>query len=137
MVALISELHKKKMYRKETLFIAIGLLDRYLSRLIYREANKQTFDLVQLSAVCLLIAAKLNQPLSPSYMQMIRLLDDEYRDDEKCKARMIDLEFNIVQFLQFDLQVQTPLFFAGRFLMFFVVEEASASIQQTVEHVAS
>lgn len=46
MIALISELHKKKMYRKETLFIAFGLLDRFLSRLVYGGSNKQSFDLV-------------------------------------------------------------------------------------------
>lgn len=81
------------------------------------------------------MAAKLNQPLSPSYLQMIRLLDDDYRDDESCKQRMIDLEFSIVHFLQFDLQLQTPLFFVGRFLQFFVSDDASASTAQTVEHV--
>jgi len=46
MIALISELHKKKMYRKETLFIAFGILDRFLSRLVYGGSNKQSFDLV-------------------------------------------------------------------------------------------
>ena len=33
-VALIHDLHKDKKYKKETMFIAIGLLDRYLSRWI-------------------------------------------------------------------------------------------------------
>ena len=127
MVALISELHKKKMYRKETLFIALGLLDRYLSRLVQTEAEKRSLDLVLLAAVCLLMAAKLNQPLSPSFYQMIRLLDEEYQDDPYCKQKMIDLEFSIVQYLQFDLQIQTPLMFIGRFLMFFAIDEVSES----------
>lgn len=99
MVALISELHKKKMYRKETLFIALGLLDRFLSRLVYSNAEKRSIDLVLLAAVCLLMAAKLNQPLSPSFYQMIRLLDEEYQEDPHCKSKMIDLEFSIVQYL--------------------------------------
>lgn len=127
MVALISELHKKKMYRKETLFIALGLLDRYLSRLVKTEAEKRSLDLVLLAAVCLLMAAKLNQPLSPSFYQMIRLLDEEYQEDPNCKQKMIDLEFSIVQYLQFDLQIQTPLMFIGRFLMFFAIDELSES----------
>jgi hypothetical protein len=127
MVALISELHKKKMYRKETLFIALGLLDRYLSRLVKTEAEKRSLDLVLLAAVCLLMAAKLNQPLSPSFYQMIRLLDEEYQEDPNCKQKMIDLEFSIVQYLQFDLQIQTPLMFIGRFLMFFAIDEVSES----------
>lgn len=33
-VALISQLHKKKSYRPETLFIAVGLLDKYLKRVV-------------------------------------------------------------------------------------------------------
>jgi Cyclin, N-terminal domain len=127
MVALISELHKKKMYRKETLFFALGLLDRYLSRLVKTEAEKRSLDLVLLAAVCLLMAAKLNQPLSPSFYQMIRLLDEEYQEDPNCKQKMIDLEFSIVQYLQFDLQIQTPLMFIGRFLMFFAIDEVSES----------
>jgi len=127
MVALISELHKKKMYRKETLFIALGLLDRYLSRLVKTEAEKRSLDLVLIAAVCLLMAAKLNQPLSPSFYQMIRLLDEEYQEDPNCKQKMIDLEFSIVQYLQFDLQIQTPLMFIGRFLMFFAIDEVSES----------
>lgn len=39
----------------------------------------KALDLLQLGAVCLLLAAKLNQPLSPSYEQMILLLDKEHR----------------------------------------------------------
>lgn len=32
LIALIAELHKKKQYRKDTLFIAFDMLDRFLSR---------------------------------------------------------------------------------------------------------
>lgn len=60
---------------------------------------------MQLGAVCLLLAAKLNQPLSPSFYQMIMLLDEQYRRDPNCKPRMIALEHNIVSQLQFDLQI--------------------------------
>jgi hypothetical protein len=58
---------------------------------------------------------------------MIRLLDEEYQEDPNCKQKMIDLEFSIVQYLQFDLQIQTPLMFIGRFLMFFAIDEVSES----------
>jgi hypothetical protein len=36
-IALISELHKKKAYKKDTLFCAFSILDRYLSRLVYEK----------------------------------------------------------------------------------------------------
>lgn len=84
LIALISELHKHRVYMKETLFIAIGLCDRFLSQAANALRNKP-LDLVQLGTVSLLLAAKLNQPLSPSFNQMILLLDDEYRTDPTCK----------------------------------------------------
>lgn len=59
-IALISELHKQKNYRKETLFIAYGLLDRYLSLVVREGLLIPELDLVQLAAVCLLMAAKLH-----------------------------------------------------------------------------
>lgn len=59
-IALISELHKKKQYRKDTLFIAYSLLDRFLSRGKLESLPNGVLDLVQLGAVCLLMAAKLN-----------------------------------------------------------------------------
>lgn len=84
-VALISELHKWKNYQKETMFIAFGLLDRYLSLVVNEGLTVKELDLVHLAAVCLLLAAKLNQPLMPSFNQMILLLDESYRDDKACK----------------------------------------------------
>lgn len=104
-VALISQLHKQKNYRKETLFIASGLLDRYLSLLIRDGLTVKELDLVHLASVCLLLAAKLHQPLTPSFNQMILLLDEEFRDDPLCKTKLIDLEFRMVKQLQFDVQI--------------------------------
>jgi hypothetical protein len=49
------------------------------------------------------MAAKLHQPLSPSFNQMILLLDEDYRNDPKCKKSMIELEFNMIKQLQFDV----------------------------------
>ena len=60
---------------------------------------------MHLAAVCLLIAAKLHQPLTPSFNQMILLLDEDYRNDPLCKKKMIDLEHRMVFQLQFDVQI--------------------------------
>lgn len=102
-IALISELHKQKNYRQETMFIAFGILDKYLSIVVKQGLTVKDLDLVHLASVCLLLAAKLHQPLTPSFNQMILLLDDEYRNDPRCKQKMIDLEFQMVKTLQFDM----------------------------------
>lgn len=45
-IALISELHKKKGYRKETMFIAFGLLDRFLAAAVESGLTVKELDLV-------------------------------------------------------------------------------------------
>ena len=50
---------------------------------------------------------------------MILLLNDEHRNDPNIKTKLINLEFIVVQSLQFDLQVQTVLHFVGRYLRFY------------------
>lgn len=97
-VALIHDLCKTKKYRKETMFFAIGLLDRYLSRWL-NNGSTESIDIVLLSTVSVLMGAKLNQPIHPSFDNMIMLLDKPYAEDENCKKKLIDLEFQIVNFL--------------------------------------
>jgi len=104
-VALIAELHKAKKYRSETLFIAFGILDKFLYQVVFHGLTVMDLDLVHLASVCLLMAAKLHQPLTPSFNQMIVHLDEEYRTDPDCKQKMIDLEFQIIHALQFDFQI--------------------------------
>lgn len=68
MVLLIEELRRKKNYRHETLFLAVSIADRYL---IYLSVtNHEAPCLVNLAATCLLISAKLNQPLRPKFELM-------------------------------------------------------------------
>lgn len=97
-VALIHDLCKTKKYRKETMFFAIGLLDRYLSRWLKHDST-EGIDLVLLSTVSVLMGAKLNQPIHPSFDNMIMLLDKPYAEDKKCKKKLVDLEFQVVKFL--------------------------------------
>ena len=58
MVILLEELHSKKNYRKETLFLAVSLADRFLINLTVHQIKAPC--LVDLAVTCLLIAAKLN-----------------------------------------------------------------------------
>lgn len=99
-VDLMHGLNKHKKYRKETLYVAIGLLDRYLDRwLRSAQDGEQQLDLIMLGTVCVLLAAKLNQPVHPCFDNMIMLLDEPYASDGKTKQKLIELEFRVVQLL--------------------------------------
>jgi hypothetical protein len=57
--------------------------------------------MVKLATICVLMSAKLEQPISPSFNRMISLLDD----DEKTritKQDLIELEADIMNRLQFE-----------------------------------
>jgi len=94
MIVLMQELHRLKKYRIETIHFATGIADSYLALLKAKDAPAP--HLVHLAAVSILLAAKLNQPLSPSFKQMILLLNDEQRNDPNIKTKLIDLEFVVV-----------------------------------------
>lgn len=72
MVILIEELHRKKKYRLETLFLAVSIADRYLINLTV--SQKPAPCLVNMAVTCLLLSAKLNQPLRPKFELMNELL---------------------------------------------------------------
>ena len=72
LVSIIQDLHKKKEYKVETMHLAGAVADRYLSIIIAR--GKQVPNLFALAACVMLIAAKVEQPISPSFNRMIALL---------------------------------------------------------------
>jgi hypothetical protein len=111
-------MHRHKNYRPETLFIAFGLFDRYLNRII-KSPNHTNVDLVLLSTACILLAAKANEPLTPSVKGTIGLLDSSYKDSPSTRQRLLDVEFHVVKTLEFDIQVHTPTVFLGRFVMLY------------------
>jgi len=67
----ILELWIEKDYRLETLFLAINIFDRILSMTL-KHVRRQ--DLILYAVTSLLIAAKQEQPLSPSISRMVKLL---------------------------------------------------------------
>lgn len=67
---------------------------------------------------------------------MIQLLDEEYRNNPKCKAQMLKLEFQVIKQLQFDVQMQTPSVFLGRFLILTTSHVTSKTKVQAMEHTA-
>lgn len=68
-VDFISELHEQKAYKIETLFVAISIFDRY----ILADNHKQS-NLGCVAIVSLLIAAKLEQPVVPSFELILDLV---------------------------------------------------------------
>ena len=71
----ILDLHEKKGYKPETLFIATGIMDRYVQ--YTGPQNILNSQLVSLATISVLMSAKLEQPISPSFARMIQLLTDE------------------------------------------------------------
>lgn len=78
----IFDLHIKKEYKIETLFIAVSIFDRYLQHVGHW--NHPRDQVCSLATICMLMAAKLEQPISPSFVRMINLLtEDEQKNVNK------------------------------------------------------
>lgn len=114
-VELIEHLHKRKGYRVETFHSAVSIMDRFLWQAHKQRLVKEVPSLPHLATICMLMAAKLQQPVSPSFNKMIEQLPDKHRHQVK-KQELIDLEFFIVSTLQFDVQWAGPLISLQRYL---------------------
>lgn len=106
-------MHTKKEYKPETLFIAAGIFDRYLYMVGLQNVAKA--EVVSLSVISMLLSAKLEQPISPSFVRMINLLTEEEKALTN-KQRLIDLESNILMTLGFDFNFVGPVQFLERYL---------------------
>ena len=71
MLNLMEKLGEIKEYTIDTFFLAVSLLDRYLAS---ATPDKRVKCLGSLAVTCLLIAVKLEEPVSPSYNNMCKLL---------------------------------------------------------------
>ena len=109
----IFDLHLKKEYKKETLFIAAEIFDRYIYSVGTSIFPKT--KIVALSTISMLMAAKLEQPISPSFSRMISLLSPEEKE-RVTKQDLITLEAHILITLGFDFNFPGPLQSMERFL---------------------
>ena len=116
MVRLIESLHSKKNYRVETLYLAVNVADRYLINLA--ERGEPAPGLVLLAVTSLLIAAKASQPLKPSYALTVGLLPDVLQP-KVSKTAFVNLEFDILTQLQFNISHVSPIFFLERYQRLF------------------
>ena len=112
LVSIIQDLSKKKEYKQETMHLAANLADRYLS--ISIQQGKSVPNLFCLGATVMLMAAKLEQPISPSFNRMIRLLPKSQQLQVE-KQDLIDLEEQIMKALDFDFAYASPISFLERY----------------------
>lgn len=73
MILLIEDLCVLKDYKTETIYLAISLADRFLINLSIK--NEQAPCLISLAVICSLMAAKLEQPISPCFGNIIYVLE--------------------------------------------------------------
>ena len=96
----------------ETHLIAVSVADRYLAQL-----SKQNIlgpNSLVLASTCVMIAAKINEHLWPSFSNLKANVLETY-DLSIHKEEFIALEYKILKELEFDVQYTTPLFFLDRF----------------------
>ena len=68
MVLLMEHLNAIKKYKPETLYLAVRIADRYLSSII--SSSQIIPSPIDLAATSLLIAAKLEEPVGPLFVNM-------------------------------------------------------------------
>ena len=72
-------------------------------------------QMVSLATICVLMSAKLEQPISPSFTRMIGLLSDEEKKYVS-KQSLIDLEAQILIKMGFDFNFPGPIQIMERYL---------------------
>ena len=102
----IFDLHAKKDYTPETLFMAANILDHYIFSIGVENFPKM--KMVNLATVSTLMAAKLEQPISPSFSRMISLLTEQ-EQKYVTKQGLIDLEAKIIETFGFDFNFPGPI----------------------------
>lgn len=98
------EVHTKFRLLPETLFLAVNIIDRFLS---LRVVSLVKLQLVGLT--CLFIASKYEEVTSPSIQNFLYMAEDGYTEDEIIRA-----ERYVLQVLKFNLQYPTPMSFLRR-----------------------
>ena len=120
MVMLIEELSNLKEYKLETLYLVVSLADRYLVNIAVK--GQQAPCLITLAVVSVLMSAKLEQPISPSFNRMISILED-YHHTKLDKKDLIDLEEKVLRTLSFSCHHVSAIPFLERFHRIFGIDQ--------------
>lgn len=98
------EVHTKFRLLPETLYLAVNIIDRFLSK---RVVSLPKLQLVGVTA--LFIASKYEEVISPSIASFLYMAEDGYTEEEIVKA-----ERYVLQVLEFNMQYPTPMSFLRR-----------------------
>lgn len=96
MIKLMERLCDIKAYKEDTLFLSIVLADLYLATLA--KANKPAPVLVSMGAICVFIAAKLNETPCPFLDFIIDIIQFKQKKPD-WKQKLINLEEKIIKAL--------------------------------------
>ena len=96
--------------------MACSLADRYLVNIAV--TRQKAPCLIRLAIVCTLMSAKLEQPISPSFNRMVRLVEDEW-SIQIGKQELIVLEEKIIKTLDYELHYTCPIVFLERYQRIF------------------
>lgn len=100
------EVHMKYRLRPETLFLAINLIDRYLSA---RTVMRKKLQL--LGVVCMFIATKFEEIDPPKVNEFVYITDNTYTKNE-----ILSMECTVLVALNFEIAAPTPAHFLDRLL---------------------
>lgn len=120
MVTLLEELNRLKAYKEETFYLACSLADRYLVNVAVK--GQKAPCLIRLAIVCTLMSAKLEQPISPSFSRMIRLVEDEWHISVEKKDLTL-LEEQVIKTLDYELHYNCPIIFFERYQRIFGLDQ--------------
>ena len=93
--------HLKFMFRTRTLFLTVSIIDRYLSKEVI---NRRKLQL--LGVTSLFIASKHEEINTPSGNSFANFTDDAYTKEE-----IFQMEYQILQTLNFEILIPTPIQF--------------------------
>lgn len=119
MIVIIQELHRLKKYKIETLFTAVQIADSYLRELALK--NELVPELVAIATISILMAAKVEEPVSPSFSRMINLLQPDQKN-LVTRQNLILLEMDVIRRLQFEVLKETVVPFVERYIMLLEVQ---------------
>lgn len=102
----LSELHLKFKLWPETLYVCVGLIDKY----VMLQGDLRKKDLQCLGITALHIACKYEEIYPPELKQILRVTDNAVTKDE-----VLALEFQILQTLDFNVTFPSILRFMERY----------------------
>ena len=103
----IMDLHAKKDYRDETLFLAANILDKYMISIGVENFKKE--KMIHLATVCTLIGAKIEEPIAPCFKRMMLELTEIEQQYVTDKKDLIKLEGKVLAALGFNINFPGPI----------------------------